>query len=108
MLDNKAPELCRDAIEALNSKCQMVPPNNHRRNVGKRAISTCKENLIRMLIGIYDNFLMSMWDHLIEQTNIIVNLLRQIRVHPIYLHDITITDYFIKILPQWNLPAIDH
>ena len=35
-----------------------------------------------MLIGIYDNFLMSMWNHLIEQTNIIVNLLCQSKVYP--------------------------
>ena len=50
VFDNEAPELHRDAIEASNSKYQLVTPNNHRRDVFERAIRTCKENFIRMLI----------------------------------------------------------
>ena len=76
ILDNEAPALCRDAIEASNSKYQLVLPNNHRRNSAERAIRKHKEHFIRMLIGIDTNFLMPMWDYLIDQTNPIVNLLR--------------------------------
>ena len=36
ILDNEALELCRDAIEESNSKYQLVPPNNHRRNIAER------------------------------------------------------------------------
>ena len=65
ILDNEAPQLHRDAIENANSKYQLVPPHNHRRNIAERAIRTYKEHLIRMLIGIDAKFPMSMWDHLI-------------------------------------------
>ena len=33
VLDNEAPESHRDSIENSNSNFQLVPPNNHRRNV---------------------------------------------------------------------------
>ena len=82
VLDNEAPESHRDAIEASNSMHQLVPPNNHRHNASERAIMACKENFIRILIRIDVKFTMSMWDHLIEQTNIAVNLLRQSKVQP--------------------------
>ena len=82
VLDNKAPELHVDTIEASNSKYQLVPPNNHRCDYSKRAIRTCKENFMRTLIGIYVKFPMSMWNYPIEQTNIAVNLLCQSKVHP--------------------------
>ena len=66
VLDNEAPELHRDAIEASNSTYQLVPPNSLRRNIAERAIRRCKENLKRILIGIDAKFQMSMWDHLIQ------------------------------------------
>ena len=66
VLDNEAPKLHRDDVEASNSKCQLVPPNNHRRNVAERAIRTHKEHSIRVLIGIDTTFHMSMWDHRIK------------------------------------------
>ena len=76
------PKLHRDAIEVSNSKYKLVPPNNHRRKILERAIRKCKENFIRILIGIDAKFLMSMWDHLIQQIKITVNLLRHSNVHP--------------------------
>ena len=66
ILNNETPELHRDAIEALNSKCQLVPPNTHRINIAERAIRTCKEHFIRILIDIDAKFPMSMWYHLIQ------------------------------------------
>ena len=60
ILDNEAPELHRDNIGALNSKYQLVSPNNHRRNVAKIAIRTHKEHFTRTLIGIDAKFPMSM------------------------------------------------
>ena len=69
ILDNEEPELHRYAIEASNPKYQLVPPNNHRRNIVERSIRTCKEHFIRTLIGIDAKCPMSMWDHVIQQTN---------------------------------------
>ena len=60
ILDNEAPEIYRDDMEASNSKCQLVPPNDHRRNVAERVIRTHKENFIRTIIGIDAKFPMYM------------------------------------------------
>ena len=82
VLNNEAQQLYRDAIENAKSKYQLVPPHNYQRNIAKRSIRTYKEHFIRILIGIDTKFPMSMWDHLIPQANITVNLLRQSNVHP--------------------------
>ena len=82
VLDNESHELHRDDSEASNSKYQLVPLDSHRRNVAERSMRIHKEYSIRMLIVIDVKFSISMWDYLIKQTNITINLLRQIRVHP--------------------------
>ena len=66
ILDNEAPELYRDAMEASNSTCQQVWQNNHKINITERETRRHKENFIRMLIGIDTKFPMYMWDHLIQ------------------------------------------
>ena len=92
-LVNEDPDSHRDDIEASNSKCQLFPANNHRHNVSERAIRTCKEHFIRMLIGIDVTIPISMWDRHIEKTNIAVNLFLQRKVNPIYLHGLTETEF---------------
>ena len=82
VLDNEVPELHRDSIEASSSKYQLMPPSNHRSKIAERAIRTCKDHFIRMLMGIAAKFPMYMWDHLIQKANITVNLLRQSNAHP--------------------------
>ena len=42
VLDNEAPELCKDAIEKSKCTYQLVPPNNHLRNSAEWAIRTLK------------------------------------------------------------------
>ena len=82
MLDNEAPEMYRDAIEAERCTYQLVSPNNHRRNAAERAIRTFKEHFLRIIAGIDESYPMSMWDHLLQQTIITLNLLRQSKIHP--------------------------
>ena len=82
VLDNEAPELHRDAIEQEQCTYQLVPPNVHRRNAAERAIRTFKDHFLRILVGVDKSFPMSMWDLLLEQTILTLNLLRQSHVHP--------------------------
>lgn len=43
---------------------------------------TFKEHFLRILAGVADSFLLSMWNYLVKQTVITLNLLRQSRIHP--------------------------
>ena len=75
VLDNEDQELYKDAIESSGLKYQMVPPNVHRRNSVERAIHTFREHFLRVLAGVDPKFPMLIWDHLIKQIVITLNLL---------------------------------
>ena len=55
----------------------MVPPNIHCRNIAKRAIRTFKANFTSVLAGVDPTFPKFMWDNLLVQTELTMNLLRQ-------------------------------
>ena len=38
ILDNEASEKYKEAIRASGMTCQIIPPNNHRRNIADKAI----------------------------------------------------------------------
>jgi hypothetical protein len=61
---------------------KLVPPNNHRRNIAKRAIQTFKNHFILILSGVDDRFPLSLWCHLVKPTEITINLLQQSNVTP--------------------------
>jgi len=59
-----------------------VPPNNHRRNLAERAIQTFKSHFKAVLAGVDDTFPMRLWDRLLPQTILTLNLLRQSNAIP--------------------------
>jgi hypothetical protein len=61
---------------------QLVPPNNHRRNLVERAIQTFKNHFKATLAGVVDSFPMQLWDKLLPQTVLTLNLLRQSNAAP--------------------------
>jgi hypothetical protein len=65
-----------------NCTIQLVPPNNHRRNLAERAIQTFKSHFKAVLAGVDDTFLMRLWDRLLPQTILTLNLLRQSNAVP--------------------------
>jgi hypothetical protein len=54
---------------------QLVPPHVHRRNAAKRAIRTC-------LCSVNPNFPMTLWDTLLPQATLSLNLLQTSRINP--------------------------
>ena len=62
--------------------CQIVPPGVHRRNAAERAIRTFKNHFIAGLCSTNPNFPMKLWDRLIPQAEITLNLLRGSRMNP--------------------------
>ena len=60
----------------------MVPPDNNRRNLAERAIQTFKNHFKSVLAGVDDSFSMRLWDKLLPQVILSLNLLRQSNVAP--------------------------
>jgi hypothetical protein len=59
-----------------------VPPHCHRRNAAERAIRTFKEHFVAGLSSIDPAFPLHLWDRLLPQAEIILNLLQTSRLHP--------------------------
>ena len=60
-----------------------MPPNVHRRNVAERAIRTFKEHFLAVLAGVVPKVPKFIWDELLVQTEMTINLLRQATLNPI-------------------------
>jgi hypothetical protein len=61
---------------------QLVPPHYHRRNAAERAIRTFKEHFVAGLSSVDPAFPLHLWDSLLPQAEITLNLLRTSRLHP--------------------------
>ena len=81
-LDNEASSDLKTYNAEEKIKFQLTPPNIHRRNAAERAIRTWKNHFISGLCSTDPDFPIHLWDRLIEQANITLNLLRTCRIHP--------------------------
>ncbi len=81
LMDNEAPAELKAEIRK-NCTIQLVPPDNHRRNLVERAIQTFKCQSKAILAGVDRNFPMRLSDKLLPQTVLTLNLLRQSNVAP--------------------------
>jgi hypothetical protein len=61
---------------------QLLPPHCHRRNAGERAIRTFKEHFVAGLSSVDPTFPLHLWDRLLPQAEITLNLLQTSRLHP--------------------------
>ena len=59
-----------------------VPPNVHRRNAAERAIRTFQNHFIAGLSSVDKDFPLHLWDQLIVQAELTLNLLRGSRINP--------------------------
>ena len=74
ILDNEASADFKKEIRK-NCNLQLVPPDTHRRNLAERAIQTFKSHFISILAGVDPAFPMNLWDRLLPQTVLTLNLL---------------------------------
>ncbi len=81
ILDNEASAAFKAEIRK-NCELQLVPPDTHRRNLAERAIQTFKSHFISVLAGVDPTFPMSLWDRLLPQTVLTLNLQRQAHASP--------------------------
>jgi hypothetical protein len=61
---------------------ELVPPGQHRHNQAEQAIQTFKAHFISILAGVDNKFPLLLWCHLLEPTELTLNLLCQSRVAP--------------------------
>ena len=83
ILDNEASAAYKHAI-TVTWKCnfQLVPPDMHRRNRAERAIRTFKDHFLAILAGVDATFPPYLWDLLLPQAELTLNLLRQSALNP--------------------------
>ena len=81
-LNNEVSDALKQYIRKQEIQFELVPPGNHRRNQAERAIQTCKAHFIAILAGVDDKFPLSLWCHLLEPTELTLNLLHQSKVVP--------------------------
>ena len=81
-LDNECSESFKQCIRQNGMTHELVPHDNHQRNMAKRAIQIFKHHFVSILSGVDDSFPLSLWFHLVRPAEFTVNLLRQSIVAP--------------------------
>ena len=83
ILDNEASKTYAKLIQNNNeTKIQFVPPNMHRRNIAERAIRTFKAHFIAGLCSTHKDFPLNLWDRLLPQATMTLNMLRPSNENP--------------------------
>jgi hypothetical protein len=81
-LNNEASCALKNFFTYNDVDYQLVPPHCHRRNAAERAIRTFKEHFVAGLSSLDPTFPLHLWDRLLPQVDITLNLLRTSRLDP--------------------------
>ena len=81
-LDNEASHLLKTFLHDNQVDFQLVPPHAHRRNSAERAIRVFKNHFIAGLCSTDPSFPLHLWDKLVPQALITLNLLRSAHINP--------------------------
>ena len=82
VLDNEASSEFKEEIKKHDMTYKLVPKGMHRRNIAEKAIQTWKSHAIGVLSGLPASFLLFMWDELLPQLDMQINLLRFSNIMP--------------------------
>ena len=88
-MENEASTYFKMAMTTMDSKYYLVYPSNHRANNAEIAIQTSKNHFIEGLCSVDKYLHLLLWDILLQQSKISINLLIQSRIHPhisAYMH----------------------
>jgi hypothetical protein len=81
-IDNGASKLLKAYLHQQDITFQLVPPYSNRRNSAERAIRSFKDHLIAGLCSTDKSFPMHLWDRLLPQAVMTLNMLRTPRINP--------------------------
>lgn len=82
IMDNEVSDLLRNYITQHNANYQIVAPHQHRANAAERAIRTFKNHFISTLCTCDPEFPLHLWDRLLDQSVLTLNLLRTSTINP--------------------------
>ena len=83
ILNNEVSKAMKTIIkDEYKMAMELVPPGCHRRNAAEVAIRNFKAHFLSVLAGAAEDFPPSLWDRLLPQTEITLNLLRQSNATP--------------------------
>ena len=83
ILDTEASAEYKRAItEKWSANYHLLPPNTYRSNADERAISMFKSHFLSILAGVAPYFPRNLWDFLLPQTELTLNLPRQATLDP--------------------------
>ena len=83
ILDNEVSEALKTIIQdEYKIQIELVPPGTHRRNAAEVAIGNFKDHFLGVIAGTAQDFPPSLWDRLLSQAGITINLLRQYNATP--------------------------
>jgi hypothetical protein len=74
-LDNEASKVLQEFMQENAIDYQLTPPQIHRRNAAERAIRTFKNHFIEGLSSTDHIFSLNLWDKLLPQALISLNLM---------------------------------
>jgi hypothetical protein len=81
-LDNEASKLLKEYFHQQDITFQLLPTYSHRRNSAERAIRSFKDHLIAGLCSTDKSFPMHLWDRILLQAVMTLNMLRTSRINP--------------------------
>ena len=82
VMDNECSDAYKQEISESGMTYQLVPPNNHRRNIAEKAIQTWKNHFISVLSGTDENFPLHLWCQVIPQAERQLAMLIQTNINP--------------------------
>ena len=82
VLDNEISKAYKTEIQATGMTYQLVPPDDHRRNIAEKAIQTWKDHFVGVLSGTSDTFPLHLWCQVLPQMERQLLLLRQSNTNP--------------------------
>ncbi len=83
ILDNKASAAYKQAVTfTWQATFQLVPQDMHCRTCAERAIQTFKNHFLSILARVDPSFPPYLWDHLLPQAELTLNLLQQAALNP--------------------------
>ena len=88
-MENEASTALKIAMITMYIKYQLFPPSNHREKNAERSIQTFKKIFIAVLCSVDKKFHLQLWDILLQQATISLDLIRKPVIYPhlsVYMH----------------------
>jgi hypothetical protein len=81
-LDKEASTLIKDYLHDQDMNFKLAPPHWHQRNAAERAIHSFEDHLIAGVCSTDKSFPMHLWDRLLPQAILTLDMLRTSRINP--------------------------